>query len=193
MNGKDNSEEISLRLLDEFQREPMITQRALSGRLGIALGLVNAYVKRLYKKGYIKVKNLPRNRIKYIITPKGFTEKARLTYSYMYRSINYFKDIRQKIEHNYALMLAADVRNILLWGDGEIAELCYISTRGLPLKIVGVIGDKRMENGFFGNHIYSIEDLSDVEYDAILVSSIDAKLIEKINQADIKPEKVYYL
>ena len=70
MNDQNNSEEISLRLLDEFTREPMVTQRALSGRLGIALGLVNAYVKRLYKKGYIKVKNLPRNRIKYIITPK---------------------------------------------------------------------------------------------------------------------------
>jgi DNA-binding MarR family transcriptional regulator len=193
VNDQNNSEEISLRLLDEFTREPMVTQRALSGRLGIALGLVNAYVKRLYKKGYIKVKNLPRNRIKYIITPKGFTEKARLTYSYMHRSINYFKDIRQKIEHNYALMLSSGVRNILLWGDGEIAELCYISTRGLPLNIVGVISDKKIENGFFGNHIYAIEDLSNVEYDAILVSSIDAKLIEKINQADIKPEKVYYL
>ncbi len=193
MNTNTGHDEIALRLLDEFEKEPMITQRALSGRLGIALGLVNAYIKRLYKKGYIKVKNLPRNRIKYIITPKGFTEKVRLTYSYMHRSINYFKDIRQKIERIYALMMASGVRNILLWGDGEIAELCYISTRGLPLNIVGVIGDERMENGFFGNHIYSIEDLSNVEYDAILISSIDGKVIETINQADIKPEKLYYL
>lgn len=193
MNTNTGHDEIALRLIDEFEKEPMITQRELSGRLGIALGLVNAYVKRLYKKGYIKVKTLPRNRIKYIITPKGFTEKVRLTYSYMHRSINYFKDIRQKIERIYTLMMASGVRNILLWGDGEIAELCYISTRGLPLNIVGVIGDKRMENGFFGNHIYSIEDLSNVEYDAILISSIDGKVIEAINQADIKPEKLYYL
>ncbi len=187
------SDEISLRLLDELIKEPSITQRALAGRLGIALGLANAYVKRLYKKGYIKVKTLPKNRIKYIITPKGFTEKARLTYSYMNRSINYFKEVRQKIEQTYGSMIASDVKNILLWGDGEIAELCYISTRGLPLKIVGVVSDKKVENGFFGRHIYTAEDIAYINYDAVLVSSMESKVIGDINQAGIDPALVYQL
>jgi DNA-binding MarR family transcriptional regulator len=193
MNNNNTSEEISLRLLDELTKEPMITQRALAGRLGIALGLVNAYVKRLYKKGYIKIKNLPKNRIKYIITPKGFTEKARLTYSYMHRSINYFKEMRQKIEHTYSLMMTDGVRNILLWGDGEIAELCYISTRGLPLNIIGVVADTRVENGFFGNHIYSLKDIDKINYDAILVASIEDKIVVAINQSGINPDRIYYL
>lgn len=193
MNRQDFSDMISLRLLDELTKEPAITQRALAARLGIALGLVNAYVKRLYKKGYIKVKNLPKNRIKYIITPKGFTEKARLTYSYMHRSINYFKDVRQKIEQTYALMLSSGVKNILLWGDGEIAELCYISTRGLPLKIVGIVGDRRIENGFFGYHIYSPDDIRDISYDAILVASIENKVVSSLKQLEINPDKIYFL
>ena len=193
MNSDNISDEISLRLLDELTREPLITQRALAARLGIALGLVNAYVKRLYKKGYIKVKNLPKNRIKYIITPKGFTEKVRLTYNYMHRSVNYFKEVRHKIEHTYTSMLSSGIKNILLWGDGEIAELCYISTRGLPLKIVGIVGERRIENGFFGHHIYSIEDVNNIEYDAVLVSSIQSGIIESIKQSGIDPSKIYYL
>jgi DNA-binding MarR family transcriptional regulator len=192
MNSDKAPDEISLRLLDELTKEPLITQRALAAHLGIALGLVNAYVKRLYKKGYIKVKNLPKNRIKYIITPKGFTEKARLTYSYMHRSVDYFKEVRSKIENTYTTMMSSGVKNILLWGDGEIAELCYISTRGLPLKIVGVVSDKRVENGFFGHHIYSIDDLNNINYDAILISAMENKVIDTINQY-VNSDRIYYL
>ena len=193
MNNQDSSDRISLRLLDELTKEPMITQRALAAHLGIALGLVNAYVKRLYRKGYIKIKNLPKNRIKYIITPKGFTEKARLTYNYMHRSVHYFKEVRNRIEHTYSSMMKSGVNNILLWGDGEIAELCYISTRGLPLKIVGVVADKRVENGFFGHHIYQHHDIRDISYDAILVASIENKAVASLKQLEINPDRIYFL
>ena len=194
MNANLPSEDIPYRILDEFAKEGIISQRVLADRLGIALGLVNAYLKRLYKKGHIKLKTLPRNRIKYIITPKGLAEKARLTYDYMHRSINYFRDIRQKIENTYAIMLTSGVKDVLLWGDGEIAELCYISSRGLPLKIVGVVSDKRIENGFFGYHIYSIECLKDVTYDAILVAVvIDNAVKDDISQIGVNSNRVYYL
>ena len=194
MNANLPSEDIPYRILDEFAKEGIISQRVLADRLGIALGLVNIYIKRLYKKGHIKLKTLPKNRIKYIITPKGLAEKARLTYSYMHRSINYFRDIRQKIENTYALMVASGVKDVLLWGDGEIAELCYISSRGLPLKIVGVVSDKRIENGFFGYHIYSIECLKDVTYDAILVAVvIDNAVKDDISQIGVNSNRVYYL
>jgi len=194
MNANLPSEDIPYRILDEFAKEGIISQRVLADRLGIALGLVNIYIKRLYKKGHIKLKTLPKNRIKYIITPKGLAEKARLTYSYMHRSINYFRDIRQKIENTYAIMLTSGVKDVLLWGDGEIAELCYISSRGLPLKIVGVVSDKRIENGFFGYHIYSIECLKDVTYDAILVAVvIDNAVKDDISQIGVNSNRVYYL
>jgi len=193
MNNDGVFDETSFKLLHELTKEPIITQRVLSVRLNIALGLTNAYLKRLYKKGCIKIKNLPRNRIKYIITPKGLAEKAKLTYSYMHRSIDYFREMRQRIESAYSLMMTRGVKNILLWGDGEIAELCYISTRGLPLKIIGVVDSDRKENGFFGQHIYPFSDVKDIDYDAILVSSIEDKMLEKINELHINPEKIYYL
>lgn len=197
MNIHDSSDEISLRLLDEIAKEPTATQRDLSDRLGIALGLVNAYVKRLYKKGYIKANSLPRNRIKYLITPKGFTEKARLTYGYMHRSIGYLKEVRQRIEHTYALMTVSGIKDVLLWGDGEIAELCYISTRGLPLKVIGVVDVKRIKNGFFGNDIYEAADVENLKYDAILIAALknntkDSRF-EIQNLPGINPGRIYTL
>jgi len=193
MNTQNGPDEISLRLLDEFSREPEISQRALAAKLGIALGLVNTYIKRLYKKGHIKIKALPRNRIKYIITPQGFSEKARLTYTYMNYSIKYFKEIRAGIERTYARMLSDDIKTILLWGDGEIAELCFISTRGLPLRIVGVVADRKEDNGFFGHHVYLPEDADKLDFDAVLVSSIDDRMLESFRNNNLGSRKVFYL
>lgn len=193
MNAKNSRDDIALRLLDELAREPLASQRSLADRLGIALGLVNAYVKRLCTKGYIKIRNAPRNRIKYIITPKGLIEKSRLTYAYMNYSIDYFKDARRKIEQAYAGMIASGAETVLLWGDGELAELCYVSARGLPLEIVGVIGRQRMEKGFFGHEVYQPEDASGVSCDAVLVSCLDDDFIERISLAGIDPGRVYRL
>ncbi len=193
MNTKNNSDDISLRLLDELDKESTVSQRALTDRLGISLGLVNTYIKRLCKKGYIKVKFLPRNRIKYMLTPQGLTEKTRLTYKYMHYSIIYFKRIREKLEKTYEEMTRQGITNILLWGDGELAELCYISTRGFPIHIIGVIGKKKVDKGFFGQHVYTMEELETLEYDAILVSSLEEKVIRSLQEAPVNPEKVFYL
>jgi DNA-binding MarR family transcriptional regulator len=193
MNTPNVQDEIALRLLDEFTKEPEISQRALAGRIGIALGLVNAYIKRLYKKGHIKIKTLPRNRIKYIITPKGFTEKARLTYTYINYSIQYFREIRLNIERTYVKMIAEGITTILLWGDGELAELCFISTRGLPLRIVGVVAEEKVDNGFFGYNIFTVDDICALDYDAILVSSMDDKVLSNIVGNEFNNKKIFYL
>ena len=193
MNTKNNSDDISYKLLDELNKESTVSQRALADRLGIALGLVNAYIKRLYKKGHIKVKKLPKNRIKYIITPQGFSEKTRLAYKYMQYSILYFKDIRQKVENTYEEMTRTGIKKVLLWGDGELAELCYISTRGLPLEIVGVVGKKKIDNGFFNRHVYTLQDIHNIEFDAILVSTLEEKAIKSLQDTGIDSEKIFYL
>jgi DNA-binding MarR family transcriptional regulator len=193
MNTPNVQDEIALRLLDEFTKEPEISQRALAGRIGIALGLVNAYIKRLYKKGHIKIKTLPRNRIKYIITPKGFTEKARLTYTYINYSIQYFREIRLNIERTYVKMIAEGITTILLWGDGELAELCFISTRGLPLRIVGVVAEEKVDNDFFGYNVFTVDDICALDYDAILVSSMDDKVLSNIVGNEFNNKKIFYL
>lgn len=186
-------DDITLRILDELTRESSITQRNLSNKLGIALGLVNTYIKRLGKKGYIKVTSIPKNRVKYILTPKGFTEKVRLTYEYMHYSINYFKDIRKRIDSIYRQMIASGAKDILIWGDGEVAEISFVSMRGLPLNLVGVVDSKRVDNGFFGHNIYSFEDFPFLNYDAILVSSFGEEETQKIENLGADKKKVYSL
>lgn len=90
-------------------------------------------------------------------------------------------------------MIDNGVKNILIWGDGEIAELSYISLRGLPLKLVGIIDGKNQDKGFFGHNIYSFEEVSRLEFDAILVASFNDKEMKRINDLGIEDHKVYSL
>ena len=198
VHGMNNMEKnadsgITLKILDEISRESDITQRTLSSRLNVALGLVNAYLKRLAKKGHIKITKGPMNRVKYALTPKGFTHRVSLTYDYMQSSISFFKDARQRIDGVYRQMSADGVTKVLIWGDGEVAELAYISMRGLPLELVGVVDGRKKEDGFFGHNIYSFEDVSDLEYDAILIADFDSKVLQQIKELGIDEEKVYSL
>ncbi|MBI4709993.1 MAG: winged helix-turn-helix transcriptional regulator [Nitrospirae bacterium] len=188
-----HDDDITLRILDELSKEPHVTQRSLSGKLDVALGLVNAYMKRLAKKGYIKVTTIPQNRVKYILTPKGFTEKVRLTYEYMHFSLSYFKNIRQRIDNVYKQMILSGAKNLLLWGDGEVAELCYLSMRGLPLNLIGVIDQKRSDKSFFGHNIYMPEDVSALNYDAILITALKEKERRKLPAPQADAEKIFLL
>ncbi len=191
--GTDKHDDITLRILDEINRESLITQRTLSSNLNIALGLVNTYIKRLAKKGHIKITKGPMNRVKYALTRKGFTHRVSLTYNFMQSSMNYFKKARQRIDIIYGQMINAGVKTLLIWGDGEIAELCYISLRGLPIKLIGVVDDNKKDNAFFGHHIYSFEDVENLDFDAILIASFGKTEVQKIEDLGIELDKVYSL
>ena len=84
-------ERIVLGLLDSLESDGERSQRRIASELGIALGLVNAYLKRCVKKGLIKVHDAPARRYAYYLTPKGFAEKSRLTVQYLSNSFSFFR------------------------------------------------------------------------------------------------------
>jgi hypothetical protein len=85
------------------------------------------------------------------------------------------------------------IRRLLIWGDGEIAELAYISLRGLPLKLVGVVDGKNTGRDFFGHTIYSYEDVSKLNYDAILIASFSDNELQRIKKLGIEEQKIFSL
>jgi len=87
-----------LEILKSLDEENRITQRELAKRTGLSLGSVNVLLKRLIHKGLIKIEHINSKTIKYVLTPKGLLEKARLTYHYIVSSYNYISGIERKIE-----------------------------------------------------------------------------------------------
>ncbi|TLY18747.1 MAG: winged helix-turn-helix transcriptional regulator, partial [Nitrospirae bacterium] len=105
-----------LLLLSELDRNGGATQRTLAVKLGVALGLTNLYLKRLARKGYIKITTIPRSRIRYLLTPQGFTEKSRLTYLYMQYSLSYYRDMRTRLKEMMATFDASHGQRVVIYG-----------------------------------------------------------------------------
>src|ERR1700687_1515898 len=95
MPGNDaNGARVLLGLLESVERDGAQSQRRLATELGIALGLVNAYIRRCINKGLLKVRHAPAGRYAYYLTPHGFAEKSRLTLEFLSSSFSFFRQAR---------------------------------------------------------------------------------------------------
>src|SRR5580698_4705894 len=84
---------IVLNLLTSLE-DGATSQRRIASELGVALGLVNAYLRRCVNKGLVKVSEAPARRYAYYLTPHGFAEKSRLTVEYLGISFSFFRQAR---------------------------------------------------------------------------------------------------
>jgi DNA-binding MarR family transcriptional regulator len=139
-------------ILTEIDTGQPVTQRELSRKLGIALGLTNLLVRRVIQKGWVKVTHLKANRVAYFVTPAGLVEKARLTQAYFDNTLRLYTETRSRITERFEQLSAnwahddpakpADKR-IVFYGAGEVAEIGYVGLRNTDLRLVGVVDDKR--------------------------------------------------
>jgi EPS-associated MarR family transcriptional regulator len=95
--------EESLSLIKEIETNPNTTQRVVSQKLGISLGKTNYLLKELIKKGIIKGGSFSTHpgrlkKISYLLTPKGFEEKMRLTYHFLKIKEAEYKRLKEEWE-----------------------------------------------------------------------------------------------
>jgi DNA-binding MarR family transcriptional regulator len=137
---RESSEDaIVLGVLDVVERDPAVTQRSVASELGIALGLANSYLRRCIRKGLIKVRQAPRRRYAYYLTPQGFAEKSRLTATYLADSFSFFRRARGQCGDLFAAASAQGQRRLALLGTGDLAEIATLVAREHPVEIGGMI------------------------------------------------------
>lgn len=160
-----------MHLLDELSRSPETTQRELSQRIGVALGLINLMLRRLAKKGYIKVRGTKRSRIRYLITPQGILEKSRLTYQFIEYSLELYSRVRRSLREQFTLLGRTGHRRILVVGTGELAEIAFLTIQEMGLQCAGVAEEAPAIERFLGQPVRKIADVSPEEYDRVIVAS----------------------
>lgn len=134
-----NDPAILLDLLTAVERDEAQTQRSLSGEMGVALGLANAYLRRCVRKGWIKVREAPARRFLYYVTPTGFAEKARLTAEYLSASFDLFRTARGQCDALIEQCQQRGWRRVALVGIGDLAEIAALSALGSDVEIVAVV------------------------------------------------------
>lgn len=169
--------ERDLEILTAIGEGRPLTQRALAQRLGVALGLTNLYLKRLVRKGYIKIVDFPRKpaarkRLRYLLTPRGIVEKSRLTYEHVAYSLNLYRRARQTLRESLGLLPQNGLKRVALYGTGEAAELAYLTLKEFGLEPVGIFSGEA-GNHFLGFPVRAVTEVAAEEFERIILATFE--------------------
>jgi len=156
MNGDDEKMLDTYRsflLLSEISGEEQLSQRELAKRLGIALGLVNSYLKNLVAKGFVRVASFPKNRYAYLLTPKGFTEKSRLAYQHLSYFSGLYTVARQDYLKLFRGLSGQGVKGVAFCGIDEVAEIAYLSLKEVGLELELAMDPEAAGGKFFDRQV----------------------------------------
>lgn len=175
-----------LQFLEEIEQNPKVSQRELSNKFGIALGVTNACIKRMARRGLIRLKGFPPRRIAYYLTPKGFTEKSKMMLHFFSYNIQHYTEMKKVISKRLLEMQENGVKRVAFYGVSDEMEVAYITLQGVNLSLVGIVDDDEKVQGrkYFGYRVQKPETISSLRPDVVLITSFadEEKLFEGLRK-----------
>ena len=140
----------------EIKKNPSTTQRSLSRKLNISLGLTNAIIKNLIHRGWLKAKKDTGRKLLYIITPEGMANVSRLMYNRFQETLHYYHYTKDLLTAYLMKLYQQGERTINIYGTGQLAEITYYAGISTPLKLNAIITDDPSKEKFLGRQTISI-------------------------------------
>jgi len=170
---KPSEEMRDLQFLEEIEQNPKVSQRELSHKFGIALGVTNACIKRMARRGLIKLTGIRPRRVAYYVTPKGFTEKTKLTLNFFSYNIHHYAEMKKRIGKILLEMQNRGVKRVAFYGVNDEMEVAYVTLQGLDMKLVGILDDENNSGKeIFGYKVIGPGAVKSMNPDAILITSM---------------------
>jgi DNA-binding MarR family transcriptional regulator len=184
---KPSDETRDLRLLEELEKNPVISQRELSHKFGIALGVTNACLRRMARKGWIRIRDLNRRRIGYYLTPKGLVEKARLTLHLISFRVQHYSELKRIVGKRFLEMQHDGIKRIVFYGVSDEMEVAFVTLQGVNLKLVGIVEDdeKVIPQFIFGYELEPVSRVKELKPDCILITSLSENEKKKVTLKEI--------
>ncbi len=148
---------VMMHLLSEIELNPSFTQRSLAGRLNIALGLINQYLKRCVSKGWVRTSQISPNRIAYLLTADGLKEKSHMVKNYLANSMRFFQDARMQCEEVFEYCKTQGWFKLALIGEGDLTDIAKLVANG---------------SDFLIDNASITDDLQ--KYDAVIITDISS-------------------
>ncbi len=172
-SGEPENARIVLGLLESVERDGAQSQRRLAAELDIALGLVNAYLKRCIQKGLVKVTQAPARRFAYYLTPQGFAEKSRLSVEYLSYSFSFFRQAKSDCRAVFEQARQRGFERVVLAGVSDLAEIATICSRESGVEIAAVFDPQSGLTHFVGLPVVQSFDAVSSSFDGIVVTDLN--------------------
>jgi len=176
-----NQEEITqYNILQSLENGEQISQRQLSSQLGINVASINFALKKLTKRGFVKMLGVNPRRMQYILTPKGIAEKTQLAYKFFDRNFHFYKAVRKDVEDKIGSIQFNDKKRVALYGVTDLMELAYLVIQDKELELVAIVDDE-MKIRIFGYHVIGTEEISNYSpHFLLLTKEFDAEKVKQI-------------
>ena len=163
-------------ILDMIEKNPNITQREMSKKIGIAVSMINSHIDTYEKEKLIKRKKHTTKTIEYFVTKKGSERKKVLNIGYLSSSQKLYNSAKENIESFLMQIEKKGFRDILLYGAGEVCEILLSaikSSKAININAIAVVDDNIEKIGLKigSTNIVSKEMIYDFKHDGILISS----------------------
>jgi DNA-binding MarR family transcriptional regulator len=184
-----------LNLLQELEKNPVVSQRELSHKFGIALGVTNACLKRMAKRGWIRITSLDHRKIGYYLTPKGFAEKAKLSLRLISWTVQHYAALKDIIGKKFLEMQNDGIERVVFYGVSDEMEIAYITLQGVNLKLVGIVEDdeKFKPQTIFGYELEPVSRIQELKPHGVLITSSEEWDRKKERLKTILDEKQVYI
>lgn len=204
MLPRDARDHRTREILAKLEAGQTVSQRSLSRDLGIALGLTNLLLRQMARRGLVRLRRIKPNRVRYLITPAGVAEKARLSHKYLRESIVFYADARRRMQGAFDVLTKEHAERspvrIVFWGAGELAEIGYVCLQDSSITLVGVIDNHRVGQRFFGHPVRPssclVGDSLDGEcFDRLVVIALDdeTNVVTELSRTNVDIGRVFWL
>ncbi|WFU18946.1 winged helix-turn-helix transcriptional regulator [Bradyrhizobium sp. CB3481] len=166
------SDRLVLGLLTSVEADGARSQRRIAAELDVALGLVNAYLKRAVKKGLVKVGQAPARRFAYYLTPQGFSEKSRLTVQFLSSSFSLFRKAKEDYSNVFDRAQALGFKRVVLAGKSDLCEIAILCAVDGPVSIVAIVDPDEAASRFIGIDVVASYAEVAEPFDAIVVTHL---------------------
>ncbi len=152
-------EQTDFHILKAIENDASVSQRRLSYQMGLNVASVNFAMKRLIKKGFVRMVGVNPRRIKYYVTPEGLREKTQLAYRFFGRNFHFYKEVRNDIEARIVKAINGSETRIAIYGVGELSEITYMVVSVMKWSFVGFfLEDSRITNEkIFGYEVQKLK------------------------------------
>jgi ribosomal protein S25 len=197
INSLQKEELTDYNILKTIESDSTVSQRRLSSQMEINVASVNFALKRLIKKGFIRMVGINPRRIQYYITPEGIREKTHLAYSFFGRNFHFYKEIRSDIESRIAKATNGKETEIAIYGVGGLAEITYSVVSLMKWRFLGFFleDSKDTNEGILSHEVQTLESLKEMQPCLLLLTdelSMDKICDKGLNNVDTLNLLSYY-
>jgi DNA-binding Lrp family transcriptional regulator len=190
----------NLRALEAIESNPKISQRELAGRLGAALGITNALLKALARKGLIKIRGANNRSFSYHLTHAGVLAKSHLAMRWTLNTIDFYRQARRDVAGKLMDLSAAGVKRVFLYGIGELTEIALIVAPETGLEVAGIIdcrttsGTNRVPDSLLGCPLVDLGRLAGGEPESVVVCvELEDEEVERLDRCVEAGSRLYSL